>query len=219
MTDNYGIKAALDSFTKIFINGIMAGIFIGIAGTVFLAVQFPPLGAFLFAFGLLTILCYQFKLFTGAIGYLANQGKKAPGYLITLLAIWLGNLAGCFAVGTLVRFSRTAEGIVPRVQALCEVKLADGFCSMLILSFFCGILMYVAVETFRKEEINPFARTLMVFLCVVIFILSGFEHSIAGMYYFSAAGMWSLDALGAVGIMTLGNALGGMLLPVADKIR
>ena len=79
--------------------------------------------------------------------------------------------------------------------------------------------MYVAVETFRKEEINPFARTLMVFLCVVIFILSGFEHSIAGMYYFSAAGMWGWQALAATGIMTLGNALGGMLLPMADKIR
>lgn len=219
MTANYGISSAIQSFTKNFINAIMAGIFIGIAGTVFLSVQFPPLGAFLFAFGLLTILCYKFKLFTGAVGYLANQGKETPGYLITLLAIWLGNLAGCFAVGTLVRAGRIAEGIVPRVQGLCAVKLADSSGSMLILSFFCGILMYVAVETFRKEEINPFARTMMVFLCVVIFILSGFEHSIAGMYYFSAAGMWNIDALGAVGIMTLGNALGGMLLPIADKIR
>ncbi len=219
MTDNYGVISAINGFTKTFINAIMAGIFIGIAGTVFLSVPSAPLGAFLFAFGLLTILCYQFKLFTGAIGYLANQGKKSPGYLITMLAIWTGNLAGCFAVGTLVRCSRIAGNIVPRVQGMCQVKLGDSFASLLILSFFCGILMYVAVETFRKEEINPFARTLMVFLCVVIFILSGFEHSIAGMYYFSAAGMWGWQALAATGIMTLGNALGGMLLPMADKIR
>lgn len=219
MTDSCGVISAINGFTKTFINAIMAGIFIGIAGTVFLSVAVPALGAFLFAFGLLTILCYQFKLFTGAIGYLANQGKNFPGYIITLFAIWSGNFAGCFAVGTLVRTSRIASGIVPRVQEMCAVKQGDSFVSLLILSFFCGILMYVAVETFRKEEINPFARTLMVFLCVVIFILSGFEHSIAGMYYFSAAGMWSWQALDVIGIMTLGNALGGMLLPVADKIR
>ena len=55
-------------------------------------------------FGLLTILCNNFKLFTGAVGYLASQGKNTPAYLFTLLLIWSGNLVGCFAVGTAVRF-------------------------------------------------------------------------------------------------------------------
>ncbi|MDD3155395.1 MAG: formate/nitrite transporter family protein [Victivallaceae bacterium] len=205
--------------TKIFLNGILAGVFIGIAGTVFLATPHPGLGAFLFGFGLLTILCYKLKLFTGAVGYLACQGRGTFPYLGVLGCIWLGNLLGCFAVGTLVRTSRTLHLIEGRAIMLCDQKLADSPASILALSFFCGILMYVAVETFRREELHAVLRTVVVFLCVVIFILSGFEHSIAAMYYFSVAGKWSFAALGCVALMTLGNSLGGMLMPVADKFR
>lgn len=205
---------------KIFVNGIMAGVFIGIAGTVYLAMPVPAVGAFLFGFGLLTILCNNFKLFTGAVGYLANQGKKAPAYLFTLLLIWSGNLAGCFAVGSAVRASRVGDmaGIVRKAAGLCAVKAADSLPSLLILSFFCGILMYLAVDTFRRE-LPPVIRMVNVFLCVMVFILSGFEHCIANMYYFSVAGMWSWENLALVLWMTLGNSLGGMFPVAADKIR
>jgi hypothetical protein len=39
------------------------------------------------------------------------------------------------------------------------------------------------------------------------------------MYYFSVADAWSWKALAAIGVMTLGNSLGGMLLPVAGHVR
>ena len=58
-------------YGKIFLNAILAGLFIGIAGTVCMAVPDPVMGAFLFGFGLLTIVSYGFKLYTGALGYLA----------------------------------------------------------------------------------------------------------------------------------------------------
>jgi formate/nitrite transporter FocA (FNT family) len=178
------------------------------------------MGAFLFGFGLLTIVSYGFKLYTGAVGYLAIQGKNAPRYLLELLLIWLGNLAGCFSVGFLVRQTRSFPGFAERVANVCAAKAGDSFVSWLILSFFCGILMYVAVETFkRKEELSATVRVPVLFLCVAIFILSGYEHCIANMYYFSAADMWSWKALGAIGVMTLGNSLGGMLLPFAGHVK
>lgn len=215
-----GNSSRLTGYCKIFVNGIMAGVFIGIAGTVYLAMPIPALGAFLFGFGLLTILCNNFKLFTGAVGYLASQGKNTPSYLFTLLLIWGGNLAGCFAVGSAIRFSRVAElsGIVQRAAGLCAVKAADSLPSLLILAFFCGILMYLAVDTF-KRELPPVIRMVNVFLCVMVFIISGFEHCIANMYYFSVAGMWSWNNLALVLWMTLGNALGGMFPVIADKVR
>ncbi|MBE6362740.1 MAG: formate/nitrite transporter family protein [Lentisphaerae bacterium] len=205
---------------KIFVNGIMAGVFIGIAGTVYLAVPIPIVGAFLFGFGLLTILCNNFKLFTGAVGYLASQGRNTPAYLWTLALIWGGNLLGCFAVGTAMRYSRVAvlSGIVAKAQTICAAKTADSWSSLLILAFFCGILMYLAVDTF-KRELPPVIRLINVFLCVMVFILSGFEHCIANMYYFSVAGIWSVNNLGLILLMTLGNALGGMFPVVADKLR
>ena len=208
------------SFGRIFINAILAGLFIGIAGTVCMAVPHPVMGSFLFGFGLLTIVCYGFKLFTGAVGYLAIQGRNTPRYLFELLLIWLGNLAGCFAVGQLVRQTRSFPNFARRVAGVCDAKLGDNLLSWLILSFFCGILMYVAVETFkRKEELPSVVRTAVLFLCVAIFILSGYEHCIANMYYFSVADAWSWKALGAIGVMTIGNSLGGMLLPVAGHVK
>jgi len=79
--------------------------------------------------------------------------------------------------------------------------------------------MYVAVESFRREELAPIFRFASVFLCVAVFILCGFEHCIANMYYFSAAGVWSWPTLGAILLMTLGNSIGGWLIPLADKVR
>ena len=208
------------SFGKLFLNAVLAGLFIGIAGTVCMAVPNAVMGAFLFGFGLLTIVSYGFKLYTGAVGYLAIQGKNAPRYLLELLLIWLGNLAGCFSVGFLVRQTRSFPGFAERVANVCAAKAGDSFVSWLILSFFCGILMYVAVETFkRKEELSATVRVPVLFLCVAIFILSGYEHCIANMYYFSAAGAWSWKALAAIGVMTLGNSLGGMLLPFAGHVK
>ena len=106
-------------YGKIFLNAILAGLFIGIAGTVCMAVPDPVMGAFLFGFGLLTIVSYGFKLYTGAIGYLAVQGKNTPRYLLELFLIWTGNLAGCFAVGQLVRQTRSFPAFAERVSAVC----------------------------------------------------------------------------------------------------
>ncbi len=204
---------------KVWLNALFAGIFIGVAGTVFLSVKNPVTGAVLFAFGLLGILVFNFKLFTGAVGYLAIQGRNFPQYFCELIFIWLGNLAGCFAVGKLMRFTRFFGNIEERVTALSAAKLADNRISLLILAFFCGILMFTAVDVFKKEHLPSPARVGMVFLCVVVFILSGFEHCIANMYYFSAAAVWSRDTLLTVLWMSLGNALGGMMLPACEKVR
>ena len=204
---------------KIFLNGIFAGVFIAIAGTVFLSVPNPTVGAVMFGFGLQGILLADFKLYTGAIGYLAVQGRNAFAYLVDLTAIWAGNLAGCFAVGWLLRQTRILAGISERAGRMCEVKSADGPVSILILSFFCGILMFTAVDGFKKEQLPAAARTVMVFLCVAVFILCGFEHCVANMYYFSVADAWSWHTFGWVLLMTLGNSLGGMLIPACAKLR
>ncbi len=204
---------------KTFINAIFAGLFIGIAGTVYLATPNAMFGAVLFGLGLLTIVCFGFKLYTGAVGYLVNHGKDFWQYLASLVVIWAGNWLGTFAVGFAVRHSRTYQLIGRRVEAMVQVKIADSTLSLLILSLFCGILMYLAVETFRRDDLPGIFRYFGVVLPVAVFILSGFEHCIADMYYFSAAGAWSFKVLAITGLLTLGNSLGGVLIPLGDKIR
>lgn len=60
-------------------------------------------------------------------------------------------------------------------------------------------------------------QILAIFLPVVVFIISGFEHCIANMYYFTLSGSWSAKALGYMMIMTLENAAGGMLISLVKK--
>lgn len=214
------MSQVLSSESKTFLNAVLSGIFIGIAGTAFLAVPNSVVGSFLFGLGLMTILCRGFKLYTGAIGYLVNQGRNTPVYLLDLLSIWIGNLAGAYLVGVLLRASRTfGTEFAARAAKVCDAKLGDSLWSILILAFFCGVLMYTAVDTYKKKELDAPFRIATVFLCVAVFILCGFEHCIANMYYFSVAGVWSAKTLLYVLVMTLGNSLGGWLIPLADKYR
>ena len=205
---------------RIFVNALLAGGMIGIAGTVYLAVPNEIAGALFFAFGLMTILCFGFKLYTGAIGYWVTLGKgeRLKGVL-DLVLIWCGNLLGCFLVGNLIRMSRSYGKIASRVEQVCQVKMADDPASLLILAVFCGLLMYLGVEAYRRENLPPIFRFAAVFLCVAIFILSGYEHCIANMYYFSAADVWSGKTLALIALMTAGNSLGSWIVPLAGKVR
>ncbi|MFQ9108137.1 MAG: formate/nitrite transporter family protein [Coprococcus sp.] len=85
--------------------------------------------------------------------------------------------------------------------------------SLFILGIFCGTLMYIAVEGYKQTK-NP----LILFVCVAGFILCGFEHCIADMFYVSVAQMWSTRAFLCVVVISLGNAVGGMLIPACKKI-
>lgn len=210
----------MKTILKTFLGAILAGLSIGIAGTVFLRVNTPLLGSWLFGFGLLSIVVLGFKLFTGAIGYLAAPTTTNLRYAGTCTVIWLGNLVGTGLVGLAMRASRVFPSFGPRVNSMVAEKLADGPLSIFLLATFCGLLMYIAVDTWKKAEIHAAVRLAILFLCVVVFILSGFEHCIANMYYFAAAAAYGDAHTWAwLGIMTAGNACGGMLLPVVGRIN
>ena len=78
--------------------------------------------------------------------------------------------------------------------------------------------MFTAVDAFKNEKLPAVCRPVMVFLCVMVFILSGFEHCIANMYYFSAADMWNGQTLLLILLMTLGNSIGGNLFAALVKL-
>ncbi len=75
--------------------------------------------------------------------------------------------------------------------------------------------MFIGVDGFKT--LSDIGRYIAVFMAVSVFILCGFEHCIANMFYFSLAGSWSLKMLGYLLLMTAGNALGGMLIPLVRK--
>ena len=196
---------------SMFLKAVAAGIAISIGGVVYLSLDNKIAGALLFTAGLYAIVLNGLFLYTGKIGYLVTE-KEKKSYLVLLLLTWLGNLTGAILAAIAVSVTRIA-GIADTAAGLCETKLSDTPFSVFFLAVFCGILMYVAVDGF-KEKGNP----LILFLGVSVFILSGFEHCVANMFYFSLAGAWSVKTLLYLLIMTLGNSVGGMLIPAIKKI-
>lgn len=189
-------KAALLSFA--------AGVFIGIGGSVYLSCDNKYIGAVFFSVALLSICYLRLYLFTGRIGYLAlsHTGADVLGVVVTLC----GNLAGTLLSGLLVSFAKPA--LMEKARQSCAAKLELLPVPALVLAFFCGMLMYTAVAIYKEKQ-SP----LGIFFCVPVFILSGFEHSIADMFYFFTAGIFTAEAFAFLAIVVLGNTLGGMFIP------
>ena len=199
---------------KILFKSFLAGIMIAIGGTVFLSIENKVIGASLFSIGLFGVLIYNLNLYTGKIGYLITNFNLK--YIKELIITLIGNFIGACSVGFILRYTRIYDKICEKSLILANAKLNDNILSIFILSIFCGLLMYYAVNGFKKQ--TDFGKYLVVYLGVAVFILCGFEHCIANMYYFSVADIWSLKTLGYTGIMVLGNSLGSFIIPLFNLV-
>ncbi len=187
---------------------------IAIGGTVFLSIENKVIGASLFSIGLFGVLIYNLNLYTGKIGYLITNFNLK--YIKELIITLIGNFIGACSVGFILRYTRIYDKIYEKSLILANTKLNDNILSIFILSIFCGLLMYYAVNGFKKQ--TDFGKYLVVYLGVAVFILCGFEHCIANMYYFSVADIWSLKTLGYTGIMVLGNSIGSFIIPLCNLV-
>lgn len=199
----------LKKYFDFLLKGIYAGVLISIGGTIYIACSNKIMGSFLFAIGLLTVCMYGLNLYTGKIGYvLINKWN----YLLELLLSLLGNFIGTFLTGNLLRLTRY-ENYVLTAKDLALVKLNDNMLSIFILSLFCGLLMYIAVNNFKHSK-DLFSKYIGIFLCVMVFILCGFEHCVANMFYFSLANVWSMKVFLYLLIMIIGNSLGSIIMAI-----
>ncbi len=200
-------KKDIKKYVDYLIKGIYAGIMIGIGGTVYLSVQNTVAGSFLFSVGLLMICMYGMNLYTGKIGYILINKIN---YIYELLLSLLGNFIGTFIVGRLILLTRYSS-ISARALTISNLKLTDNLLSIFVLSLFCGILMYLAVNNYKKVS-GEIGKYIGIFMCVMVFILCGFEHCVANMYYFTVANVWSLKAFLYLLVMILGNTCGSVLI-------
>lgn len=203
---------ALKKNINILFKGIYAGMMIGIGGTVYLSISNSIIGTIFFSVGLLTICIYKMNLYTGMIGYIIENKLN---YIVTLLLTLIGNFIGTMITSLLVLNTRIANLSV-RAKEISSIKINDNYLSIFILSIFCGMLMYIAVNTFKKGK-DSIVRYLAIFICVIVFILSGFEHCIANMYYISLAKLWSLKAVLSMLIMILGNSVGSIFIAIFNN--
>ncbi len=190
---------------KLLRSSIFAGIAIGTAGFGFLAsgVQSEAygslVGAVLFSFGLLTVLGYGLKLYTGTAGFIV---RKEAGQLFMIL---LGNIVGCLLVGLLARVS--PMDIQGAAQNILELRLKTGPLSCGLLGIGCGFIMTTCVEFARRKQY------LILLLGVPLFIVCGFTHCVADAFYYLCAPLafWKLHALEIMIVyvsIVIGNLIG-----------
>ena len=194
---------------KIFVSAILAGAAIAFGGVAFLSVENKILGALFFTVGLFTVCTFGLHLFTGKVCYVFEQDRA---YAWSLPLIWLGNLTGTAVVAAMVRLSRIA-GICERAVTMCQTKTDDSLLSLFILGILCNIFIYIAVDGFRNNP-HEIGKYLALFFGVMVFILCGYEHCVADMFYFWAAGTWSVRTVLCLLTVTLGNIVGGVIFPL-----
>ncbi|MFA5526500.1 MAG: formate/nitrite transporter family protein [Acholeplasmataceae bacterium] len=190
-----------------FLKAVLSGIVLGISGAVYLSVESQPLGALLFSFGLLLIVSKGYYLYTGKVGYLFPYQR---GYGFMLFISLMGNLVGSGLIGLLFRFSAPDE-IVQKSYLLSISKLDQMWYHTFILAILCGMMVYIAVQSYKALELSAL-RLIIVIMCVVIFILAGFEHSIANSVYLFVGNVWTIKSIFYLSLWIIGNGIGSIVL-------
>ena len=226
--------------------GFLAGMFIALAAvganTAAAAMENPGvaklLASVVFPAGLAMVLVAGSELFTGNCLMVMGVLEKKFGICAMLrnwLLVYLGNFAGSVFVAWLVWASgqlslfggKLAEATIRTANAKCALSFGPA----VALGILCNFLVCIAVWMSFSAKTTA-GKIACAFLPVMLFVLAGFEHSVANMYYIPAGLFLAADpayagALAAVGgaslgvgnfflanlvPVTIGNILGGGVL-------
>lgn len=188
-------KTALNTFRS----SILAGMAIAFGGFAYAAVG-GIIGALLFTFGLLTVVHYGWKLYTGAIGFIHGIKELWPTFIVLA-----GNIVGCLAVALIARVSPME--ISSASEKILQARFATGIWQCGLLAIGCGFVVTTAVCFGRQGKFLP------LLFGVPLFISCGFPHCIADAFYYLAC-PWDVLASRAAELIllyisiVLGNFIG-----------
>ncbi len=223
-----GIHKVRLSIWKMVILGFFAGVFIGFAGiasttisaTVDNASVARLLSACVFPAGMAMVLVAGSELFTGnnlIIISVLEKKVRMRDMLKNWIFVFLGNFLGASFVAVLVVYGHTpglyGGRLAEKMIASALVRVEQSFPEAFIRGILCNILVCIAVwAAFAAKTVS--GKLLMSFWPVMLFVLCGFEHSIADIYFCIAgiltAGEYGMDP----GVLNMGSFLLKNLLPV-----
>ncbi len=233
---------------KLIVLGLMAGAFVALGGVSSTAVAVSLseasfgkfLGACIFPGGLTMVLLAGSELFTGnalLVIPLLEKEIKLSGVFKNWVFVYIGNFIGSLLVASAIVFSHQvgmfdnglAVSIISTAATKCSLSFSDAF----IRGIMCNFLVCIAVWiSFAAKDVAN--KIIGLFFPILIFVICGFEHCVANMYYISAgllaktnpvymeaakaAGV-NLNSLSLKGFLvdnmipvTLGNIVGGLFV-------
>lgn len=221
---------------KILILAVLAGAFIALggalatlAGSGFSGVQSNLIKGAVFPLGLMLVVVCGAELFTGnclLVAPLLNKNIKLSGMFKNWGIAYLGNFVGAVLIAVLVVYSQTYSGISAAAVELVAKKCDMNFGYAVLKGILCNMLVCLAVWAAMASK-SASGKILAVYLPVFAFVVCGFEHSIANMFYLTSGFMTSAQygievgynfgegLLNGLLAPTLGNIIGGCLIAVA----
>ena len=197
-------KKARQNIKKTLVLSFIAGIFIALGAVVSTIASFNHLAdpktlslgkliqGLTFTPGLIFVLLAGGELFTGnnlmAIAYFDKRISMGD-LLKSWTIVYLGNFVGSVFVAFLIYKSgqwKMADNLLAaRVILIANSKVNLTFAEGVILGFFCNFLVCLGVwMAFGAKDYV--GKVLSAFFPVATFVVSGFEHSVANMYYIPA---------------------------------
>lgn len=224
---------------KMFVLAIFAGIFIAIAGAsatvassmIENASLARLVNALVFPAGLAMVVLAGSELFTGNCLILIPVLKKEVkvfSYIRALAVVYIGNLIGSLAVAFLFVYSHTpdlysgklAESFVNTAVTKVSLSFSDAF----LRAILCNILVCIAVWITIGAS-NTVDKIAGLYFPIMIFVLGGYEHCVANMFYIpvgilcaseygiAADGLnWGTFVVNNLIPVTIGNVIGGTIV-------
>lgn len=226
-----GVTKANLSITRMMLLGILAGVFIGFGGFGDIIVMqtlsnidvgiMRFMGAFVFPVGLMLVVIAGAELFTGNnLMTLALFDRKitVKGLLRNWSFVYLGNFIGSALLALAIVYSGLLENdALDLALRIGAVKTTFSFGVAFTRAILCNIIVVIAVWLGAAAQ-DIASRILATWFPIMLFVISGYEHSIANMFFFSLAKFAGLD-ISWLDIwtknlipVTLGNIVGGAIL-------
>ena len=221
-----------DETGRFFTRSVVAGLYLGLATILsvtlgmllsqvnMVASKIAVAGSF--GIGLVIIVILGSELFTGNCftSMMPVYGKKLK--FRQILPMWavcyVGNFVGIAIIAFLfVKSGSNHELFVDYIEGVISGKLTFDVMELFVKGILCNFIVCVGSYVGTKVQ-DEMAKTVIMMIVVMAFVLPGFEHSIANMGYFSLGFTqfgfnfdWSQLPLHML-ISTLGNIVGGGIL-------
>lgn len=232
-----GAKKSANSAGRLFLAAILAGFLIASGAVAASTASYGlenasvarVVSGLLFPFGLIMVIITGAELFTGncmiTISMLEKKASLA-GMIRNLVIVYLGNFAGSLLLAAAVAYSGTFSNDAMAAYAIRTAanKCAIPFGRAVVLGILCNVLVCAGVMCSLCGKDLP-GRAVGAFVPVSFFVIGGFEHCVANMYYIPAGLLAASISGGAQGVdlsalnltgflsnmipVTIGNIIGG----------
>jgi formate/nitrite transporter len=218
---------------KMLVLGILAGLFIGLGAHAdivlvqTLGVNVDTglakfLGASVFPVGIMLVVIAGAELFTGncLISLAVMEKKTTLGKMLkNWIIVYAGNLIGSVMLALLLYKSGlySSDAMSAKALAIAGSKQSLTFSQAVIRGIFCNVLVVLAVWMQAGSK-NVIGKLFAMWFPVMLFVLSGFEHCVANMYFIplgkflgmnvSWVQIWFVNLIP----VTIGNIIGGAVL-------